>query len=269
MWRAATAAETGSSRSPGSWSSAACRTCWLSLATTRPRASPASRDRCSMSTRSACSRFIGTWSTRARADAAEPGQPGFYLGCAVSPFKRLEAEVVPQYLKLALKVRAGAEFVIPQLGYDARAWDELLRAMRRAQLRVPVLANVFVLSRTVARLFNANRVPGCVVSDELLARRRARSSRAGQRPRLLPRSRRAPGGGRAGPRFSRRVPGRPPARCRRGAGAGHGQPVTRPTTGAPSRARSATRPPGASACSRAIPRPAWRATSWTPPTPGP
>ena len=102
-------------------------------------------------------------------DPAEPGQPGFYLGCAVSPFKRLEAEVVPQYLKLALKVRAGAEFVIPQLGYDARTWDELLRAMRRAELRVPVLANIYVLSRTVARLFNANRVPGCVVSDELLA----------------------------------------------------------------------------------------------------
>jgi methylenetetrahydrofolate reductase (NADPH) len=103
------------------------------------------------------------------AGAGEPAPPGFYLGCAVSPFKRLEAEVVPQYLKLALKVRAGADFVIPQLGYDARAWDELLRWMRRANLRVPVLANVYVLSRTVARLFNANRMPGCVVSDELLA----------------------------------------------------------------------------------------------------
>ena len=102
-------------------------------------------------------------------DRAEPGQPGFYLGCAVSPFKRLEAEVVPQYLKLALKVRAGADFVIPQLGYDARAWDELLRAMRRADLHVPVLANVYVLSRTLARLFNTNQVPGCVVSDDLLA----------------------------------------------------------------------------------------------------
>ena len=103
------------------------------------------------------------------AGAGEPAQPGFYLGCAVSPFKRLEAEVVPQYLKLALKVRAGADFVIPQLGYDARAWDELLRWMRLADLRVPVLASVYVLSRTVARLFNANRIPGCVVSDELLA----------------------------------------------------------------------------------------------------
>lgn len=109
-------------------------------------------------------------------------QPGFYLGCAVSPFKHLEAEVVPQYLKLALKVRAGADFVIPQLGYDARAWDELLRWMRRAGLRVPVLANVFVLSRTTARLFNANRIPGCVLSDELLAvaEREARAADKGR-----------------------------------------------------------------------------------------
>ena len=107
----------------------------------------------------------------AAGDAASPdqGQPGFYLGCAVAPFKRLESEVVPQYLKLALKVRSGAGFVIPQLGYDSRAWDELLRWMRRAGLRVPALANVYVLSRTVARLFHANRIPGCVVSDELLA----------------------------------------------------------------------------------------------------
>jgi methylenetetrahydrofolate reductase (NADPH) len=103
------------------------------------------------------------------AGTGQPAQPGFYLGCAVSPFKRLEAEVVPQFLKLALKVRAGADLVIPQLGYDARAWDELLRWMRQADLHVPVLASVYVLSRTVARLFNANRIPGCVVSDELLA----------------------------------------------------------------------------------------------------
>jgi len=107
--------------------------------------------------------------------ADEPGPdgaeraPGLYVGAAVSPFKRLESEVVPQYLKLGLKARAGADFVIPQLGYDSRKWDELLRWMRLHEIRLPVLANVYVLTRTVARLFNANAVPGCVVSDELLA----------------------------------------------------------------------------------------------------
>lgn len=95
--------------------------------------------------------------------------PGLYIGAAVSPFKRLEAEAILQYLKLGLKIRAGADYIIPQLGYDARKWDELLRWMRLHDLRRPVLANVYVLTRTVARLFNANRIPGCVVSDELLA----------------------------------------------------------------------------------------------------
>ena len=95
--------------------------------------------------------------------------PGFYLGTAVSPFKRLESEVIMQYQKLGLKARAGADFVIPQLGYDSRKWDELLRWMRLHEIRLPVLANVYVLTRTVARLFNANAIPGCVVSGGLLA----------------------------------------------------------------------------------------------------
>ena len=101
-------------------------------------------------------------------DGAEHA-PGLFLGAAVSPFKRLESEVVLQYLKLGMKARAGADFVIPQLGYDARKWDELLRWMRLHGIRLPVLANVYVLTRTVARLFNSNAIPGCVVSDELLA----------------------------------------------------------------------------------------------------
>jgi methylenetetrahydrofolate reductase (NADPH) len=94
--------------------------------------------------------------------------PGFFLGTAVSPFKRLESEVILQYLKLGMKTRVGANFVIPQLGYDSRKWDELLRWMRLHGIRLPVLANVYVLTRTVARLFNANAIPGCVVSNDLL-----------------------------------------------------------------------------------------------------
>jgi methylenetetrahydrofolate reductase (NADPH) len=109
---------------------------------------------------------------RAMDDEPGPGgdpAPGLFLAAAVSPFKRLESEVILQYTKLGMKARAGADFVIPQLGYDSRKWDELLRWMRLHHLRLPVIANVYVLTRTVARLFNANQVPGCVVSDELLA----------------------------------------------------------------------------------------------------
>jgi methylenetetrahydrofolate reductase (NADPH) len=92
----------------------------------------------------------------------------FNLGAVVSPFKRHERELVPQYLKLAMKIRQGARFVITQVGYDARKNDELLRWMAGRGLRRPVLFNSYVLTRTVARLFHDGRIPGCTVSDGLL-----------------------------------------------------------------------------------------------------
>ena len=93
----------------------------------------------------------------------------FFLGCVVTNHKLLEREVVPQYLKLAKKAAAGARFVINQIGYNARKDDELLRYIRYAQLPLSALANVYLLSRQAARAFHAGRIPGVVVSDELLA----------------------------------------------------------------------------------------------------
>ncbi len=92
----------------------------------------------------------------------------FFLGCVVTNHKRLEREVIPQYLKLKKKVRAGARFVINQIGWNARKDDELIRFVRSEGLPVSVLANVYVLSRPAARAFHAGRIPGVVVSDELL-----------------------------------------------------------------------------------------------------
>ncbi|MBV9604980.1 MAG: methylenetetrahydrofolate reductase C-terminal domain-containing protein, partial [Solirubrobacterales bacterium] len=65
--------------------------------------------------------------------------------------------------------RTGARFVINQIGYNARKDDELLRYIARHNLPIHPLANVFLLSRPAARAFNAGRIPGVVVTDELLA----------------------------------------------------------------------------------------------------
>ena len=92
----------------------------------------------------------------------------FFLGCVVTNHKLHEREVVPQYQKLAKKVRTGARFVINQIGYNARKDDELLRYIAHANLPVQALANVFLLSRGAARAFHAGRIPGVVVTDELL-----------------------------------------------------------------------------------------------------
>ena len=92
----------------------------------------------------------------------------FFLGCVVTNHKRHEREVVPQYLKLEKKARAGARFCINQIGWHVRKDDELLRYIRRAQLPLKAVANVYCLSPTAARAFHAGRIPGVVVTDELL-----------------------------------------------------------------------------------------------------
>lgn len=92
----------------------------------------------------------------------------FFIGCAVSPFKRHERELMPQYFKLARKIHCGAQWVIPQLGYDMRKFYEVKLFLQWAQVSVPIIGNAYVLNRTVARLFHDHKIPGCVVSDKLL-----------------------------------------------------------------------------------------------------
>jgi methylenetetrahydrofolate reductase (NADPH) len=92
----------------------------------------------------------------------------FFLGCVVTNHKRHEREVMPQYFKLRKKAQAGARFVINQAGWDTRKDDELLRWIRRDGLDLHALANVYLLSPRAARAFRQGRIPGIVVTDELL-----------------------------------------------------------------------------------------------------
>ncbi len=112
------------------------------------------------------------------AGLAVPGRGGkvdtlpatdFFIGCCVSPFKRYERELMPQYFKLVRKILAGAEWVIPQLGYDMRKFHEVKLLLAAHDMNVPVLGNVYLLTKTVAKIFHSGRLAGCVVTDELLA----------------------------------------------------------------------------------------------------
>ena len=92
----------------------------------------------------------------------------FFIGCVVSPFKRYERELMPQYFKLVRKLAAGARWVIPQLGYDMRKFHEIKLMLDSRGIQVPIVGNVYLLTKGVARLFNTGKLAGCVVSDELL-----------------------------------------------------------------------------------------------------
>ena len=185
----------------------------------------------------------------------------FFLGCVVTNHKLHEREVVPQYQKLAKKVRTGARFVINQIGYNARKDDELLRYIAREDLPVRALANVFLLSPGAARAFNAGRIPGVIVTDELLALAERHGSERRQRPVVLHR----PGGqaahGRSRARLPRRLSRRPhhrgdvlrDPRPRRGL---RRRRLARALARAAVRARRAS-----STCSSPTPRPGSRPTS--------
>ncbi|MFV0438776.1 MAG: methylenetetrahydrofolate reductase C-terminal domain-containing protein [Desulfopila sp.] len=101
--------------------------------------------------------------------AASGDTEPFLQGCGVSPFKALRSECVTQYKKLDKKIEAGAGFVITQLGYDINKFNELIRYHKEKNPQIPVLASVYLLSPGAARAMNKGKVPGALVSDNLLA----------------------------------------------------------------------------------------------------
>jgi methylenetetrahydrofolate reductase (NADPH) len=93
----------------------------------------------------------------------------FYLGAVATNFKRFENEVIPQLLKLEKKIQCGAEFIIAQIGYDARKSHEMLCYMQERGLSgVPLVGNVYLLTTAIARFFRKQTIPGVVISDRLL-----------------------------------------------------------------------------------------------------
>jgi methylenetetrahydrofolate reductase (NADPH) len=93
----------------------------------------------------------------------------FFAGVAFSPFKQMEAEVMGQYYKFAKKIEAGADFIVTQVGFDARKLHELHQWLRVSGYKAPVLVDIYVLSLPVARAMRRNSVPGCVVTEKLLS----------------------------------------------------------------------------------------------------
>lgn len=94
----------------------------------------------------------------------------FFAGAAVSPFKAFESELMGQYFKLKKKIESGAKFIVLQVGYDVRKMHEVLTWLKVHEYPVPLLANIYVLPYGAAKTMNAGSIPGCVVTDKLLAK---------------------------------------------------------------------------------------------------
>ena len=76
-----------------------------------------------------------------------------------------------QLYKMELKIASGAQFLITQLGFNVRKLYELRQYMMREGLgHIPVLANVYVPTATIARMMRSGELAGCVVADALIQR---------------------------------------------------------------------------------------------------
>ena len=108
------------------------------------------------------------------ADRLEQAQQ-IFSGAAVSPFKYTEPSQLQQYFKMEKKVACGARYLITQVGWDWKKAVELKRYLEEAELNIPVLGNVYFLTTTNAapRLMHTGKLPGCYVSDALLAKLKA------------------------------------------------------------------------------------------------
>lgn len=97
---------------------------------------------------------------------AKQQMPELLVAAAVNPFKYREEEAMAQYLKMSKKIRAGADYLITQIGFDATKHEEVLFWMHANDCRIPIVANLMALNAARARYIRKNRLAGVIITDE-------------------------------------------------------------------------------------------------------
>lgn len=107
-------------------------------------------------------------------------EAGIHSGCVVNPFKYFESEQIWQYQKLLRKIEVGADFIITQIGYDLRKYDELRRFCLLQKIEIPLVANVFAADMGTADLIQARSIPGVKIPGTLI--RQLQAEKSGRQP---------------------------------------------------------------------------------------
>ena len=99
---------------------------------------------------------------------AAKNKGGFCIGVALNPFKYAEAERDAQYFKLHKKLKAGADFIITQLGYDLEALKYAQLFLNEHQYGQSMLACIMPLSLARAKYMVKHQVAGIVITQHML-----------------------------------------------------------------------------------------------------
>ncbi|MFP8818203.1 methylenetetrahydrofolate reductase C-terminal domain-containing protein [Acinetobacter johnsonii] len=92
----------------------------------------------------------------------------FCIGVAFNPFKYAEAESDAQYFKLHKKLKAGADFIITQLGYDLNALQQAQQFLNQHQYSQQIFACVMPLTLARANYMVKHQVAGIVITQHML-----------------------------------------------------------------------------------------------------
>ncbi|MBI2247778.1 MAG: methylenetetrahydrofolate reductase C-terminal domain-containing protein [Armatimonadetes bacterium] len=102
--------------------------------------------------------------------AARQRSAAFFLAAAVSPFKYREEELINQYLKAAKKLRAGADFLMTQIGWDLLKFEELRWFLGQRAYHPPLVAELLFLTAARSRRIRRYGLPGVTVTDDVARR---------------------------------------------------------------------------------------------------
>ncbi len=108
---------------------------------------------------------------------------GFLLVAALCPFKYREEELVNQYLKAGKKLRAGADFLVTQIGWDMSEFEEAHRVLTQRGYGAPLVAELMFLTPGRAHHIWRVGLAGVTITDDMMQK--------------LDEEARAPDGGRA------------------------------------------------------------------------
>lgn len=99
--------------------------------------------------------------------AARQHSRAFLLAAALCPFKYREEELLNQYLKAGKKVRAGANVLITQIGWDMRKFEEARWFLAQRGYHIPLVAGLLFLREHNCRRIRQAGLPGVVITDDL------------------------------------------------------------------------------------------------------
>ena len=97
------------------------------------------------------------------------GEVHKFPGAVINPYKYTPNDLYPQYFKLIKKIKAGANYIFTQTGWDLLKLQELRWYLEKRNLYIPTIATLYFLKPDYIEKIITGRIPGVAMSPDFLA----------------------------------------------------------------------------------------------------